>query len=163
MPRILAIDHGTVRIGLAISDEMEIVASPLRTIYAHQEPERAIARIVREKHIGKIVIGMPYHMSGDKGGAAERVERFATSLGKELQHAVPVEFVDERLSSVEAEASLSRSGITDKKARNAVVDQLAAVVILQQYLNQQRGPEGFLLPDEAYELEWTDEPKRRRK
>jgi putative Holliday junction resolvase len=163
MPRILAIDHGTVRIGLAISDEMEIVASPLRTIDAHQEPERAIARIVREKHIGKIVIGMPYHMSGDKGGAAERVERFATSLGKELQHAVPVEFVDERLSSVEAEASLSRSGITDKKARNAVVDQLAAVVILQQYLNQQRGPEGLLLPDEAYELEWTDEPKRRRK
>ncbi|MFO1483573.1 MAG: Holliday junction resolvase RuvX [Verrucomicrobiaceae bacterium] len=163
MPRILAIDHGTVRIGLAISDEMEIVASPLKTIDAQHEPERAIARIVKEKRIGKIVIGMPYHMSGEKGGAAERVENFATSLGKELQHTISIEFVDERLSSVEAEASLSRAGITGKRERNQVVDQLAAVVILQAYLNQQRGPEGFLLPDQAYELDWSDEPKRRRK
>ncbi len=163
MPRILAIDHGTVRIGLALSDEMEIVASPLKTIDSHHEPERAISRIVREKHIGKIVIGMPYHMGGEKGGAAERVEKFADSLGKELHHAVPIDFVDERLSSVEAEAALSRAGITGKHERNEVVDQLAAVVILQQYLNQQRGPEGFLLPDESYELGWSDEPKRRRK
>lgn len=163
MPRILAIDHGTVRIGLAISDETEIVASPLKTIDANHEVERSIARIVKEKHIGKIVIGMPYHMSGEKGGAAERVEKFATSLGKELRHAISIDFVDERLSSVEAEASLSRSGVTGKRERNAIVDQIAAVVILQQYLNQQRGPEGFLLPDEAYELNWSDEPKRRRK
>jgi len=102
-------------------------------------------------------------MSGEKGSAAERVEKFATSLGKELQHSVPIEFVDERLSSVEAEASMSRAGITGKKERNEIVDQLAAVVILQEYLNQQRGPEGFLLPDASYELQWTDEPKRRRK
>ena len=160
MPRILAIDHGTVRIGLALSDETEIVASPFKTIDANHEPERTIARIVKEKHIGKIVIGMPYHMSGDKGGAAERVEKFATSLGKELRHEVPIDFVDERLSSVEAEAAMSRAGITGKRERNEIVDQLA---ILQEYLNQQRGPEGFLLPDAAYELPWTDEPKRRRK
>ncbi len=163
MPRILAIDHGTVRIGLALSDETEIVASPFKTIDAHHEPERAIARIVKEKHIGKIVIGMPFHMNGEKGGAAERVEKFALSLGKELRHEIPVEFVDERLSSVEAEAAMSRAGITGKRERNEIVDQLAAVVILQEYLNQQRGPEGFLLPDAAYELPWTDEPKRRRK
>jgi len=109
MPRILAIDHGTVRIGLALSDETEIVASPFKTIDANHEPERAIARIVKEKHIGKIVIGMPFHMNGEKGGAAERVEKFALSLGKELRHAIPVEFVDERLSSVEAEAAMSRA------------------------------------------------------
>ena len=163
MPRILAIDHGTVRIGLALSDETEIVASPFKTIDANHEPERTLARIVQEKHIGKIVIGMPYRMSGEKGSAAERVEKFATSLGKELQHTIPIEFVDERLSSVEAEASMSRAGITGKRERNAIVDQLAAVVILQEYLNQQRGPAGFLLPDAAYELAWTDEPKRRRK
>ena len=163
MPRILAIDHGTVRIGLAISDETEIVASPLKTIDANHEPERTIARIVKDKHIGKIVIGMPFRMSGEKGSAAERVEKFATSLGRELRHSTPIEFVDERLSSVEAEASLSRAGITGKRERNEIVDQLAAVVILQEYLNQQRGPEGFLLPDDAYELQWTDEPKRRRK
>lgn len=163
MSRILAIDHGTVRIGLALSDETGIVASPFKTLDANHEPERTIARIVKEKHIGKIVIGMPFRMSGEKGSAAARVDKFADSLGKELRHEVPIEFVDERLSSVEAEASMSRAGITSKKERNEIVDQLAAVVILQEYLNQQRGPEGFLLPDAAYELEWTDEPKRRRK
>lgn len=163
MSRILAIDHGTVRIGLALSDETGIVASPFKTLDANHEPERTIARIVKEKHIGKIVIGMPFRMSGGKGSAAARVDKFADSLGKELRHEVPIEFVDERLSSVEAEASMSRAGITSKKERNEIVDQLAAVVILQEYLNQQRGPEGFLLPDAAYELEWTDEPKRRRK
>ena len=163
MPRILAIDHGTVRIGLAISDEMELVASPLKTVDAQHEAEREIVRVVREKHIGRIVIGMPFHMNGQKGGAAERVENFATRLGKALQHEVPIDFVDERLSSVEAEASMSRAGITSKRERNEIVDQLAAVVILQDYLNSQRGPAGFLLPDNAYDLEWTDEPKRRRK
>ena len=163
MPRILAIDHGTVRIGLALSDETEIVASPFKTIDASHEPERTLARIVQEKRIAKIVLGMPFRMDGQRGDAAERVEKFAERLGKELQHEIPIEFVDERLSSVEAEASLSRSGITDKKERKEVVDQLAAVVILQEYLNQQRGPEGFLLPDASYELQWTDEPKRRRK
>ena len=161
MARILGIDHGTVRIGLAISDEMELVASPLKTIDARHEPEREIARVVKDKGIRKIVIGMPFHMSGDKGGAAERVDNFATHLTKTLRHEVPIEFVDERLSSVEAEASLSRSGITGKKERNEIVDQLAAVVILQDYLNSQRGPEGFLLPEESYEFEWTEEPDER--
>lgn len=160
--RILGIDHGTVRIGLAISDELELVASPLKTIDARVEPEREIVRIVRDKRIGKIVIGMPLHMSGEKGGAAGRVEKFAVSLGKALHHAVPVEFVDERLSSVEAEAALSRAGITGKKERNEVVDQLAAVVILQDHLNSKRGPEGFLLPDDASAFPWEEKPVRRR-
>jgi putative holliday junction resolvase len=163
MPRILAIDHGTVRIGLAISDEMELVASPLKTVDARHEAEREIARIVREKRIGKIVIGMPFRLSGEKGGAALRVEDFATSLGKTLKHEVPIEFVDERLSSVEAEASLARAGIVGKRERNEIVDQLAAVVILQDYLNSQRGPQGFLLPDEAYDLNWSDDRPRRGK
>jgi len=109
------------------------------------------------------VLGMPFRMDGQRGDAAERVEKFAERLGKELQHEIPIEFVDERLSSVEAEASLSRSGITDKKERKEVVDQLAAVVILQDYLNTQRGPEGFLLPDESFEMPWSDEKPRRRR
>jgi putative holliday junction resolvase len=164
MPRILAIDHGTVRIGLAISDEMELTASPLKTLESKSDVEREIARIAREKHIARIVIGMPFLMSGNRGEATERVEKFADRLGKALQHELPIEFVDERLSSVEAEASMSRAGITDKRQRNEIVDQLAAVVILQDYLNSQRGPAGFLLPDETYDLEWTNhESKRRRK
>lgn len=163
MPRILGIDHGTVRIGLAISDELELVASPLRTLEAQNEPEREIVRIVRDKHIGKIVVGMPLHMSGDKGDAAKRVEKFAASLGKALQHEIPIDFVDERLSSVEAEASLSRAGITGKRERNELVDQLAAVVILQDHLNSQRGPEGFLLPEEIADFPWDDQPSRNKR
>jgi len=162
MPRILAIDHGTVRIGLAISDDMELVASPLKTLDARDEAGHQIAHIVRERHIARIIIGMPFHMNGQRGAAAERVEKFAAYLGKILQHEVPIEFVDERLSSVEAEASMSRAGITGKRERNEIVDQLAAVVILQDYLNSQRGPAGFLLPDEPCAPDWTDEPKRRR-
>lgn len=163
MPRILAIDHGTVRIGLAISDEMELVASPLKTVDAQHEPEREIVRVVREKQISRIIIGMPYLMSGERGDAAARVDKFADKLGKALQHSVPIDFVDERLSSVEAEASMSRTGITDKRERDKIVDQLAAVVILQDYLNNQRGPAGFLLPEETHDLGWINEPKRRRK
>jgi putative holliday junction resolvase len=163
MPRILAIDHGTVRIGLAISDEMELVASPLRTLDARSEPEREIAKVVRERNIARIVIGMPFHLDGRRGEAAQRVEKFAESLSKALGHETAIEFVDERLSSVEAEASMSRAGITGKRERDGIVDQLAAVVILQDYLNSQRGPAGFLLPDAAYEMEWSHEPKRRRK
>lgn len=160
--RILAIDHGTVRIGLAISDELELVASPLKTIDARESPQEVIAEIVRQKDIGHVVIGMPYRMSGEKGSAASRTEKFADTVRKALPHHIPIDFVDERLSSVEAEASLSRAGITGKKERDAVVDQLAAVVILQDFLNHRRGPEGLLLPDEAYDFDWTDDNPGRR-
>lgn len=163
MPRILAIDHGTVRIGLAISDEMELVASPLKTLDAKQRPEQEIAQVVKEKKISRIVIGMPFHLNGQRGEAAERVETFATRLGKVLEHEVPIDFVDERLSSVEAEASMSRAGITGKRERDQIVDQLAAVVILQDYLNTQRGPAGFLLPDEVYDLPLNEGKNKRRR
>ncbi len=166
MSRILGIDHGTARIGLAISDELELVASPMRTLDAAAEPLREIARIVRERGVERIVIGLPLRMSGEHGEAAARVEKFASELSKALRHEVPVELTDERLSSVEAEASLSRAGVTDRHARREVVDQLAAVVILQAYLNERRGPEGFLLPEDEYDFTWEDEaakdPKRRR-
>ncbi len=163
MSRILGIDHGTVRIGLAVSDELQLVASPLKTVDARQDAENEIAQIVRDKRIGKIVIGMPFHMSGSRGEAAERVEVFGNKLGKALSHEVPIEFVDERLSSVEAEASLSRAGITGKKERSELVDQLAAVVILQDYLNQLRGPEGLLLPEDMGAFSWESPGEQGRK
>jgi putative Holliday junction resolvase len=146
MGRVLGIDHGTVRIGLALSDEMEIVASPLRTLDAARHPEREIAEIVAARRVSKIVVGMPLHMNGSHGEAARRVEDFITRLGKELRHEVPIETVDERLSSVEAEASLDRSGVTDPRQRRQVVDQLAAVIILQEHLN--RSHPALLPPDE---------------
>lgn len=163
MARILGIDHGTARIGLALSDEMELVASPLRTLDAAAEPVREIARLVRERGIARIVVGLPLRLSGEFGEAAARVENFVRELSKALDHEVPVELADERLSSVEAEASLSRAGITDRKARREVMDQLAAVVILQGWLNERRGPEGFLLPEETADFAWEDERGGRRR
>lgn len=164
MARILGIDHGTARIGLALCDEMELVASPLKTLDAGGDPLREIAEIVQGRQVEKIVVGLPLRMSGEHGEAAARVEKFVEKLGKALRHEVPIEWVDERLSSVEAEASLSRAGITDRHARREVVDQLAAVIILQEYLNSNRGPEGYLLPDESADLDvgWQTETRRGR-
>jgi len=163
MARILGIDHGTARIGLAISDEMQLVASPLKTLDATAEPLNVIADIVREREVEKIIVGLPLHMSGQHGEGAARVEKFVEQLGKVLRHEVPIEMVDERLSSVEAEASLSRAGITDRHARREVVDQLAAMVILQEYLNSSRGPEGYLLPDESFDTGWPSDTSRERR
>ena len=102
-------------------------------------------------------------MSGGRGAAAERTERFADALGKALLHEVPIEFVDERLSSKTAERALKREG-HEINPKEGLVDQLAATVILQDYLNSQRGPSGYLLPDDATDMPWLDEqPQRRRK
>jgi putative holliday junction resolvase len=158
MPRILAIDHGTVRIGLALSDELELVANPLRTLAASPQAIDEIVRIARDKHVASIVIGMPLHMSGQRGEAAVRVEAFASELGKALQHELPISFVDERLSSVTAERALKRSG-QRVDLKDGTVDMLAAVVILQDHLNSQRGPAGFLLPEEAMGFEWESEQR----
>src|SRR5579871_5828979 len=110
MSRILGIDHGTVRIGLALSDELGMIANPLRTLDAGPKAEQEIAAIVEQKRIGEVVIGLPLRMSGERGGAVERVEKFADRLRKALPEDVSIVFVDERLSSREAERSLGFEG-----------------------------------------------------
>lgn len=165
MPRILGIDHGTVRVGLALSDELELVANPLMTLQNGPQLIEEIARLIRAKHVTKVVIGAPITMGGQRGTALLRVEKFADQLGKALRHDVPIELVDERLSSVTAERALKRDG-HEINPQEGLVDQVAATVILQDYLNQQRGPEGYLLPDESFDMPWLDEPggkNRRRK
>ena len=162
MSRILGIDHGTVRIGLALSDELELVANPLKTLASNKQAVEEIARLVRQKHVARVVIGLPLHMGGERGSAAERVEKFGDALSKALLHEVPVEYVDERLSSVTAERALKRAG-QKVDPKSGVVDQIAAVVILQEYLNTQRGPEGFLLPDTELDMPWMDEDGKGRR
>ncbi len=161
MPRILGIDHGTVRIGLALSDEMELVASPLKTLANGPQVIQEIARLVRAKHVSKIVIGLPIRMDGFKGTAIERVEKFADLLGKALDHEVPIDFSDERLSSKTAERALKREG-HEIDPKEGVVDQLAATIVLQDYLNSQRGPESYLLPDDSFEMPWMTDPQDQR-
>jgi len=161
MGRILAIDHGTVRIGLAMSDEMELVASPLKTVQNGPRVVDELARLIHDKRVTKVIVGAPILMSGQKGTAMERVERFVELLGKALEHGVSIELVDERLSSVTAERALKSEGrVIDPK--EGLVDQLAATVILQDYLNSSRGPEAFLLPEETGDMPWMEQDEERK-
>ena len=149
MSRILGIDHGTVRIGLALSDELGMIANPLKTLDASELVEIEIAQIVQQKRIGDVVIGLPLRMSGERGSAAVRVDKFADRLRKVLPHEVAIHFVDERLSSQNAERSLGFENKRLTRDQKKLVDQVAAVAILQDFLNTRNGPDAWLLPENA--------------
>ena len=149
MSRILGIDHGTKRIGLALSDEMGIIANPLTTLEVTSHIAPDIAEIVRQKRVSDVVIGLPLRMSGERGSAVQRVEQFAARLRKHLPHEITVHFVDERLTSMAAEESLGLRNKAEKTVEEKkLVDQVAAVAILQDFLNTRGGPESWLLPEE---------------
>jgi putative Holliday junction resolvase len=132
--RILALDHGTVRVGVALSDELKMIASPLEFIPA--EPWDAflqrLQQIMAEKQVERVLVGMPRNMDGSFGPAAEKVRAFVEQLRAVLT--VPVQTVDERLSSVQAQKLLAQSGLKAKQQRGKV-DQMAAAVLLQSYLD----------------------------
>ena len=134
--RLLGIDYGRVRFGLALSDEEEILASPL-PVYTRNRSEREdiafLAGLVRERGVKRIVIGLPINMDGSQGEMADEVLRFASSI--ERKTGIPVVTLDERLTSVEAERALIEGGISRKK-RKELRDSLAAVLILQTYLDK---------------------------
>ena len=135
--RILGIDYGTRRLGLALSDEGEILASPLpvcvRTTI--KEDLHFLAGLIREKQVGKIILGLPLNMDGSQGEMARVVQEFADELRSECN--VPVVLFDERLTTSEAERVLVHADISRKKRKN-LRDGLAAVLILQGYLDSQR-------------------------
>jgi putative Holliday junction resolvase len=148
MSRILGIDHGTVRIGLALSDELHMFANPLKTLDVTPEVEHDIATIVQQKRVEEIVIGLPLRMSGERGSAADRVDRFADRLRKVLPDEVQIHFVDERLTSSAAERSLGFTGKKLDREQKKLIDQVAAVAILQDYLNTKAGNDAWMLPEE---------------
>lgn len=149
MTRILGIDHGTVRIGLALSDELGMFARPLKTLDTSATVAQEIADIVQQKRIREVIIGLPLRMDGQHGEASKRVERFAAKLRKVLPQEICIEFVDERLSSVAAERSLGLEGKQKSLEQKKLVDQVAAVAILQDYLNTKQGADAWLLPEES--------------
>ncbi len=131
--RILGIDPGEKRIGLAISDPLGITAQGLEIIH-YATIEEALEKIIcvcREYEISRVVIGNPINMSGSKGAASEKAETFAGLLREKL--AVPVVMIDERLTSSSAEKVLISGGVSRKK-RKAVKDKIAAVLILETYM-----------------------------
>jgi len=135
--RILAIDYGRRRIGLALSDELRLTAQPLATLAraGRRDAIRRLRELVRKHGVRAIVVGHPVRLDGTPGEMAEEVERFAARLRKEV--GLPVEMMDERLSSWEAEEiSAARPGSSQK--RRVPLDQIAAAVILRDYLERSR-------------------------
>ena len=134
--RVLALDVGKRRIGVAVSDELGLTAQGLDTIQRTntREDYAVIARLASEKEVGMILIGNPVNMSGREGRQAEWVRHFAEGL--EARCGLRTKLWDERLTSVEAGRVLRSSGIGIEK-RAAAVDRLSAVILLQSYLDSQ--------------------------
>lgn len=135
----LALDVGERRIGLALSDPSGLLATPLATIQRTQEPADVdeVLRLAEEHDVEKMVVGLPLELSGRRGPQAGRVMAFARALIGRTE--LPVETVDERYSTVEAERRLRDSGVEPSKDR-ARLDAAAAAVILESYLDARREP-----------------------
>ncbi|MEP6476997.1 MAG: Holliday junction resolvase RuvX [Actinomycetota bacterium] len=135
--RVLGLDLGDARIGVAISDPERRLAMPLGTIRVGQPPGelRAIVALVAEHEVSRVVLGHPRSMSGARGPSARHAEAFAEALRAIVT--VPVDLHDERLTTVEAERTLRDAGLRGRE-RRAVVDRTAAAVILQGWLDANR-------------------------
>ena len=133
MNRILGLDFGRARIGVAISDELQMLAHPLETIPASEEPASRVAEIVREKQVDHVVAGIPRQMNGQIGTAATEVLEFVEKLRAILP--CPVVTWDERLTTVAAHRALRDAGKKTRQTRG-YVDQVAAQMILQTYLDR---------------------------
>ncbi|HJT82025.1 MAG TPA: Holliday junction resolvase RuvX [Chthoniobacterales bacterium] len=145
MRPILGIDFGRARIGVAISDELRLLAHPVETIPSSKQAIRRVAALAREKDAERIVVGVPKLMSGSLGSAAEEVLRFI----EELRQVVSSQVVawDERLTTVAAHRALRDAGKKTKNTRG-YVDQVAAQMILQGYLDSLQSP---VDPSEAHQ------------
>jgi putative Holliday junction resolvase len=135
--RILGLDHGQRRIGVAISDELGLTAQPLLTILHtnNRNDLRSLGRLLRRYGCTAIVIGWPIHLSGDRSPRALAAEKFADALRAEFR--LPVYLWDERMSTAEAHRHLDAVG-RGARDRKDVIDQIAAVLILQSWLDAQR-------------------------
>jgi putative pre-16S rRNA nuclease len=134
--RILAMDYGRRRIGLAISDELRLTAQPLTTLTRtnRRDDLRHLRAIISEQNVATIVVGHPVHLDGTAGEMAEEAERFAARIAKEF--GLPVEMLDERLTSWAAKETLAVTRPHSGKERS--LDEVAAAVILREYLERER-------------------------
>jgi putative Holliday junction resolvase len=139
--RWLALDVGDARIGVALSDETGTLATGLPTLerVGPKKDLKALAELVRSREVSEVVVGLPRRLDGSVGPQAEKVLAFAESLRTSLR--IPVHTWDERLTTVEAERTLREAGARAKE-RKAAVDRVAAVLILQNFLDarQNAGP-----------------------
>lgn len=137
MSRILGIDYGTVRIGLALSDPTGTLASPLPYWENNSVPKirRSLHELIQTHEISRIVVGLPRNMDGSYGPAAENVRNFILQIQEGLS--TPIETQDERLTTAQASKQLSQMGLNQKELRQKI-DSSSASLILQQYLDRKR-------------------------
>jgi putative holliday junction resolvase len=135
--RILALDHGTRRIGVAVSDETKIIAQPLEYIPAEPFADflTRLKHLLAEKEISLVLIGLPRNMDGSYGPAAQKVEAFVAVLKSAIT--IPIKMWDERLTSTMANRVLIQGGVRRDK-RKEKVDKMAAAILLQSYLDGDR-------------------------
>lgn len=136
--RILAIDYGTRRLGLAISDELQITARPLAVLLRANRRDlfRALRKICSDNGVARILVGHPLHLSGDSSPMAEESSKFAARLQKEL--GLDVELLDERLTTWEARKTIHESGLASSRKASSP-DDVAAAILLREYLDRNRG------------------------
>ncbi len=132
--RILGLDVGDVRIGVAVSDPLEVIAQPLASVkrISVSKDVESIKRLAEENEAGKIVVGVPKTLDDEVGIQAQKVLDFVESLGKAIE--IPIVLWDERLTTAEAERALIEADMSRRK-RKKVIDKVAAVLILQGYLD----------------------------
>lgn len=141
--RIMGLDFGGRRIGVAVSDELGLTAQPVLTLVRKNARQdlKSLGRLLRKFGCAEIVVGNPLYMSGDVSPQAERTHQFADSLREAF--ALPVHLWDERLTSAEAHRHLHAAG-RPLSGHREVVDQVAAVLILQSFLDARRGSGGIV-------------------
>lgn len=135
--KIVALDIGTVRIGVAASDIMEIIASAV-SVYRRKNNESdvdEIAKLITGLGAGEVVIGLPLKMDGSEGSSVDMAKSFGEALSKKID--IPIIYIDERLSTVSAERVLIESGVRREKRKDKI-DSVAATFILQTYLDKKR-------------------------
>ncbi len=136
MSRIIGVDYGTKRVGLAISDGIGLTARPLEVV-PRKHLEARIVELAGEYEIGRIVMGMPTGLGGEEGASASAARELGETLGDLL--GVDVVYVDERFTSRLADDVLLEAGMK-RRDRKETVDKVAAAIILQTYLDRQDGP-----------------------
>lgn len=133
--RLLGLDIGDARIGVAVSDELGMIASPVATVNARGDLAGEMQKLVQKYGVTRIVVGLPIGMSGREGQQASDVRKVADYLAKKLE--IDIVYSDERLSSAMANQALISQG-TRREKRKQHVDAMAAAVILQGYLDNER-------------------------
>jgi putative holliday junction resolvase len=145
--RILALDVGDRRIGLAITDELGLTAQPLFTIHrtSLKADLKSIARFIRQRGVSEVVVGNPLNADGTQSAQAEKTQAFAETL-REAHPELTHHLLDERLTTREAHSLLDEAAFSKSRLdRKDLIDQVAATLLLQTFLSQRSGP--MLLPD----------------